>query len=443
MKEVAGYAVSLDSTVARSGRRSLRIASVVAAPEGFQGVSQSCTVGLTKPTRLRLVATVKTSKNAAVALWCQIWDDTRMIGFANSEQQDNVSDSTGNWHDLSLNLLVTPATKRFVFGGYLKGTGTAWLDDMRYETLPGGTAAPAKRVITYLSKVIDLVKKHAIVGDSIPWDQTKTEMMALAAGMKTEQEAHAVVGYLLDVMRQHGDNHSHFQRPVAVKNLYASAPAEEGPKPEGRCLDAAIGYVSVPGFWGINQAREAAFSGAIQRLIQAIDSAHSVTGWVVDLRTNEGGNMWPMIAGLRPLIGEGTLGYFAGGKQYTPWTYGYDRPKKGGLGAVAPYRLRNGAARVAVLIGPKTASSGEMTAISFIGRPNTRLFGTKSGGFTTANRSFTLPDGAELYLAVSVSADRTGKQYPHGIVPDEEIDAQPNDPADPALAAAKAWTVGK
>lgn len=34
-------------------------------------------------------------------------------------------------------------------------------------------------------------------------------------------------------------------------------------------------------------------------------------GWIVDLRGNEGGNMWPMIAGLSPLLPDGTLLSFA------------------------------------------------------------------------------------------------------------------------------------
>ena len=33
-------------------------------------------------------------------------------------------------------------------------------------------------------------------------------------------------------------------------------------------------------------------------------------GWIVDLRGNFGGNMWPMLLSVEPLIGNGTLGYF-------------------------------------------------------------------------------------------------------------------------------------
>lgn len=96
---------------------------------------------------------------------------------------------------------------------------------------------------------------------------------------------------------------------------------------------------------------------------------------------------------------------------------------------------------MAVLIGPSTGSSGEMTALSFMGRPDTRFFGLPSGGYTTANGSYNLPDNAQLYLAVSVSADRNHKRYPHGITPDEEIKAPATDTTDPTLDAAKVWLV--
>lgn len=38
--------------------------------------------------------------------------------------------------------------------------------------------------------------------------------------------------------------------------------------------------------------------------------APDLVGWIVDLRGNGGGNMWPMIAGVGPVLGEGTAGAF-------------------------------------------------------------------------------------------------------------------------------------
>jgi len=38
--------------------------------------------------------------------------------------------------------------------------------------------------------------------------------------------------------------------------------------------------------------------------------AQKPDGWLVDLRGNGGGNMWPMLAGIGPVVGEGELGSF-------------------------------------------------------------------------------------------------------------------------------------
>lgn len=83
-----------------------------------------------------------------------------------------------------------------------------------------------------------------------------------------------------------------------------------------------------------------------------------------------------------------------------------------------PYQLKNKAVKIAVLIGPKTGSSGEMTTISFIGKKNAKLFGAASGGYTTGNGMFKLSDGSNLLLASTYVADRNLKRYMKKISPD-------------------------
>ncbi|WP_446741243.1 S41 family peptidase [Sphingomonas sp. H160509] len=73
------------------------------------------------------------------------------------------------------------------------------------------------------------------------------------------------------------------------------------------------------------------------------------------------------------------------------------------------------------MIGPRTASSGEMAAIAFIGRPHTRVFGLPSAGLTTANKVYPLRDRAFLVLTETSVQDRTGKDYVGAIMPDEQL----------------------
>jgi C-terminal processing protease CtpA/Prc len=165
--------------------------------------------------------------------------------------------------------------------------------------------------------------------------------------------------------------------------------------------------------------------------------ASSSCGWVVDLRPNTGGNMWPMLAGLKPFLGTAGLGTFESPTGSSPpWIAGQ------AVGVEPPSTLAVlESSWVAVLTGPRTASSGEAVAIAFRGRPRTRSFGLPTAGLSTANATFPLPDGAMILLTTAVDADRTGKRYGDKVDPDERVEAAttPTPTSDPALAAAVQW----
>ena len=117
----------------------------------------------------------------------------------------------------------------------------------------------------------------------------------------------------------------------------------------------------------------------------------ALIGWMIDVRGNGGGNMWPMIAGVGPVLGEGVAGYFIDpvGVE-TAWEYRDGAAWEGGVAnqrVAAPYRLRRDRPRVAVLTDNGIASSGEAVVISFRGRPDTRSFGDHTCGLSTRQRA--------------------------------------------------------
>jgi len=161
--------------------------------------------------------------------------------------------------------------------------------------------------------------------------------------------------------------------------------------------------------------------------------------------------MWPMLAGIGAVLGEGDLGAFESpngdreawfdnaGKAGT-------RPPQGPENISAyieqpPFALP-GLPWVAVLFDRGTASSGEAVAISFAGRPRERSFGEHTAGFSTSNQMYPLSDGATLFLCVGIEADRTGRHYPDGLDPDVKLPAPTARPAegqDALLQAAEDW----
>jgi C-terminal processing protease CtpA/Prc len=201
-----------------------------------------------------------------------------------------------------------------------------------------------------------------------------------------------------------------------------------------RRLSGDLGYVEIPGTTGGDN-----FAARVRESIYQSD-APTVCGWIVDLRFNNGGSLWAMLQALRPILGEGTLGFFVrpDGRR-TPWEY----PTTGPLALpAAEHPLQRPDPIVAVLTSRLTSSAGEAAAIAFRGRPSTRVFGEPTWGIPAGNDTFALPDGAILELATMRAADRTGRILDGPLPPDEAVPidwSRLTAADDPVIVAAGTW----
>ncbi|GAA5514660.1 hypothetical protein Dcar01_03416 [Deinococcus carri] len=218
------------------------------------------------------------------------------------------------------------------------------------------------------------------------------------------------------------------------------------PEPRGRLAAPGIGLVTLPecDLNGI-LAEGGTYQDRVREILLDL-TAQGATRWVVDLRLNLGGNMWPMLAGIGPLAGEGELGAFVRGEQRWPWSHaGGEASMEGEVLARTPGAFLPplpDTAPIAVLISPLTASSGEIITLSFLGRPGTRLFGEPTRGLTTSNSLYELPGGAALLITTALDADRTGRVFSGPIEPDVPVStdwAEFQTGKDPVLKAALAW----
>ncbi|MEJ7559884.1 MAG: S41 family peptidase [Pedobacter sp.] len=445
VKPVSGYSYTLDKKTKHAGVSALRIFSAKNEKDSFMPFSQVVPITVDKLKKLAVTAYIKCSdvQNEGT-LWCQILDGNgKMIGFQNLGTQGVKVGGTSDWKKYTMLMTVNAKAKKLLLGGYLSGTGTVWFDDFNIEDVSQAATPASKEVASYLKAFIDIVKQNSIYTDSIKWPQVESDVLTLSAGLTKVDETKPVLDYILDQLRSVGDNHSFIQNKVATSQ-YSQVNSNPG-KPENKLLGNNIGYIAVPGFSSTNDGVSVKFATDIQEMIRSLDSKNRIKGWIVDLRNNTGGNMYPMIAGLGPLTGEGNLGYFirtVNKKEVKgPWFY-----KNGSSGAgtskivtvAKPYKIKNKSAKIAVLIGPKTSSSGEMTAISFIGRENTKIFGSPSGGYTTGNGTFRLSDGATLLLASSITADRNLRKYRKNITPDATVRTNKEANAE-AIKVASEW----
>ncbi|MGN5636428.1 S41 family peptidase [Streptomyces sp. AC154] len=287
------------------------------------------------------------------------------------------------------------------------------------------TMAPKARA--YLASALDVMEKHALVTEDVDWPKLRQAALTEARQAQTPSDTYRAIRQAL---RDLNDEHSAFYDPEAASESL-NAPADDLLLPEGRRLAGGIGHLTLP---PEPSDRVAAPYVRSARSTVAEFDGQGVCGWIIDLRSNHGGDMWGPLAAVGPLLGDGTVGsaVYADGKK-SPWTLKNGTPSQylDSWGPAKP--LARPAPPVAVLTSRRTASAAEALTIAFRGRPDTRTFGEATKGVPTANAPYRLSDGALVILTVAREADRTGHLYHGPLEPDVKV------PENEAPAAAAEW----
>lgn len=280
-----------------------------------------------------------------------------------------------------------------------------------------GTAANAQKAAyplsdsarAYLAEALDSLQATSLHRASVNWQQVRDSAFIVAAGAVRRTDTYGAIEWAL----RRVDKHSFLQARRGRVN------------PE--LLDGRVGYLRVPFYAGPS---ETALTDTLQSALRTLEGA-GACGWIVDLRMNGGGNVWPMQAGIGPLLGDSVIGRgLLDGREdgYTLYLDGAaiaveaDGTRQEIVRVADPYRMRNPNAPVAVLIDNATASSAEAIALAFRPRANTRFFGLPTAGYSTSNRGVALPDGGNMVVTVGVMADRNGRGDGGPIQPHERIE---------------------
>lgn len=217
-----------------------------------------------------------------------------------------------------------------------------------------------------------------------------------------------------------GGGHSELFAPDEAAEVFGGAPDDDGSPPELPTVstEAGVTTVTLPALVGGTPSfRQGYVDTAVQGIVEA--APDTTLGWVVDLRDNHGGTLWPMLAAVTPLLDDGAVLSFEYQDHSDVVTvengtvYLSGAPQARSRATVEKTTLP-----VAVLVDGTTGSSAEGVAIAFVGQTDVRVFGQPTYGFSTTSTPVRLYDGAVINLTVAVDADRTGQRYGSSLQPD-------------------------
>jgi carboxyl-terminal processing protease len=419
--------VVLDTTLAAAGTRSLRFEH--AMPDSRSRVTQRLAAPALPGNRLRLRARVRSEDFAGDAgLWMRIDAADGMLYVDGSGGRRGLGDAS-EWALVELEAPRFEEATVLTIGASVEGRGTVWFDDFALDAASTPPQDPSPRVQAFLDEAMDVLERHAWRRQAVAWDRLRAEVSAQAAGATRTEDAYLALRYALGRL---GDRHSYFMTPRQVTSLDAApvsnARTRRPPRaPHGERLAEGVSYLWLPGFAGGSHAAQVEFAERVQSLIEALDG-EARCGWVLDLRDNQGGNLWPMLVGVGPLLGDGEAGaaVYPDGREQSYWY----RAGRAGLGDFVqlrvpdPYEPLHPPRRIALLLGAETASSAESLALAFAGNPRVRSFGAATRGLATATRNFGLSDGSALVLAVAASRGTRGTMVAGPVLPDQAVDSE-------------------
>ncbi len=368
--------------------------------------------------RIKLTAKIKCKdvKNGGAGLYIYGRQGWRKKGY---KEVISFNGTTG-WQTCTIYTWLDKGIDHLRIGGQLTGSGKAWFDDFTVEIVPPSDEPMTKEIEIYLDAFLNLIAENSLHRQTINLEKIASDLKMMCAGAKTYADCYSAMGVVLE----HIDKHSFIMPSTRAKEWSGDSGSESIPMiplTTGHVIDKKYGYIAMPGVNTGDPKVMTLFADSMQQLIASLDH-ESIEGWVLDLRQNTGGNCWPMMTGIGPILGEGVCGYFDYGEIKSAWYY-----KDGSSGTDdhviqsitgRPYTLKKERPRVAVLTGANTGSSGEVITAAFRKRPNTKSFGSATAGYSTGNQNFTLSDETILLLATSIYTDREGEKYGEEIIPD-------------------------
>lgn len=273
-------------------------------------------------------------------------------------------------------------------------------------------------VKAYIDSSLEILTKNSLYAYTVNWEKIKNKVYDSAKDAKNKSETFSALKIAFDAL---GDKHAAYYQyddqyklnnPALFERYSDSIKAawSKGPKITSKIIEG-IAFINIP-FIGVNKQVDIdKFANWINDAIGEL-TKNNPKGWIIDLRLNAGGNIRPMLAGLAMFFKNGIVSYYidkdgnaTDKASFNNGDFFIDDIKQATINT-KPKNLST--QKIAVLIGPGTASSGEGVAVVFKQRKKTKLFGDYSAGLANATNGFVFNDNNSYFL---ISTARIGNKH--------------------------------
>lgn len=289
-------------------------------------------------------------------------------------------------------------------------------------------SAQSDSIQMYVNQALKIMKNKSVNKSRLNWDEIYDKTFAEASKAKTIKETYPIIKNTLNSLN---DSHSNFYPKDIVKayTLGYKATGQEFPVIKSEILENNYAYISLPDIGSFNKDDWNLYINTFYAKVNDLQK-HKPKGWIIDLRGNFGGMLYPMYAAIAPFLNrKNVVGTKDAEGQVEYYNYKDAKFYEGSM-ATQMFQLTQKEPKptknpVAILVDKVTGSSAEFITAAFVGQKNVKIIGTNTQGLTSGNQEYKLSDGSFLVLTVGNIVDRTGKEYAkigEGIHPDIAIE---------------------
>lgn len=276
----------------------------------------------------------------------------------------------------------------------------------------------ADSIRQHIDSSLSILQQYSLYADKVDWKKVKQNVFYKARNAKTKAETFSALKIAFDAL---GDKHAvyyQYEDAYRINNTRLMDRYNDSIRSawsRGPGVDAImignIAYIKVPYMGAKNQEQINWYANWLYDSIASLQKEEPA-GWVIDLRLNGGGNIRPMMAGLAMFFNDGVVSFYIDkdGKASDEAAFGNGDFL---IDSVKQAFIKNKIsacpdAKMAVLIGPGTASSGEIVAAVLASRTNTLLLGDSTAGLANATNGFVFNENQNYFL---ISTARIANQY--------------------------------